>query len=43
MVGDVAAESSDSSSDDFDGANMPESDDDKTDDEMNPSTNGKKF
>ncbi|KAL7801473.1 PHD/FYVE-zinc-finger like domain-containing protein [Trichoderma afarasin] len=39
VVGDVAAESSDSSSDDFDGANMPESDDDKTDDDMNPSTN----
>ncbi|PNP49615.1 hypothetical protein THARTR1_09626 [Trichoderma harzianum] len=38
VVGDVAAESSDSS-DDFDGANMPESDDDKTDDDMNPSIN----
>ncbi|PTB57710.1 hypothetical protein M431DRAFT_77087 [Trichoderma harzianum CBS 226.95] len=43
VVGDVAAESSDSSSDDFDGANMPESDDDKTDDDMNPPTNGKKL
>ncbi|UKZ73029.1 hypothetical protein TrVFT333_000668 [Trichoderma virens FT-333] len=35
VVGDVAVESSDSS-DDFDGANMPESDDDKSDDDMNP-------